>query len=138
MTDLKFDNRDLEMILDCLNDLKYESCKETCRNPCPDYDAPSEIASVIHDLILAYDQRKESFIELYMAVNHNQKEYFHCPKCKRILNVDCDWKFKNQNIMGIPMFDLKDKETVFYCKDCGWTREEAPFEEVKVGGNQAE
>ena len=28
MSDLKFDKRDLDMVLDCLNDLKYEDCKE--------------------------------------------------------------------------------------------------------------
>lgn len=40
--------------------------------------------------------------------------------------------------MGIPMFDSRDKATEFYCEDCGWTGEEAPFEEVKEGGNQEE
>ena len=141
MSDLKFDKRDLDMILDCLDDFQYESCKETCRNPCPDYDAPSDIASVVHDLILAYSQRKEYFIELYMAVNPNQKDYFHCPKCKRILNSSIDWKFESEHKSGHVMIvegEPGKRKEVFYCKDCGWTGEEAPFEEVKVGGNQAE
>jgi hypothetical protein len=64
-----------------------------------------------------------------MAANPNQKNYFRCPKCKRILDTNLDWKFK-----GEP----GKCEEVFYCKDCGWTGEEAPFEEVKEGGNQAE
>lgn len=138
MSDLEFDKRDLDMVLDCLDDLKYESCKETCRNPCPDYDAPSEIGEVIHDLVSAYNQRKEHFISLYMAVNPNQTDYFCCPKCKRILNAHTDWRLKDEHIMGIPMFDSKDKATEFYCEDCGWTGEKAPFEEVKEGGDQAE
>lgn len=28
MIDLKFDKRDLDMVLECLDDLKYASCKE--------------------------------------------------------------------------------------------------------------
>ncbi len=136
MEDLKFDKKDLDMILDCLNDLKYESCKGVCDNPY--YDTPRTIASDIHSLIFKYDCKRDRYIELYMAINPNQKDYFHCPKCKRILNASLDWKFKNKNIMGIPMFDSKDKETVFYCKDCGWTGEEAPFGEAKSGGNQEE
>lgn len=85
-----------------------------------------------------YKQKRERYIELYMNANPNQKDYFRCPKCKRILNAHTNWRLKAEHIIGIPMFDSQDKATEFYCEDCGWTGEEAPFEEVKEGGNQAE
>ena len=136
MEDLKFDKKDLDMILDCLNDLKYESCKGVCDNPY--YDTPRTIASDIHALIFKYDCKRDRYIELYMAINPNQKDYFHCPKCKRILNVFEDWKFKDETIHGVLSPDLGKREEVFYCKDCGWTGEEAPFGEAKSGGNREE
>ena len=33
MSDLKFDKRDLDMVLDCLDDLKYEDCKRAVSDP---------------------------------------------------------------------------------------------------------
>lgn len=122
MSDLKFDKRDLDMILDCLDDLKYALCKETVADPY--FKGVTGVATDIHGIMFMCKQKREHYIELYMNANPNQKDYFHCPKCKRILNVYEDWKFKD--------------EKVFYCEDCGWTGEKAPFEEVKEGGNQAE
>ena len=136
MSDLKFDKRDLGMVLDCLDDLKYEDCKRAVSEPY--WESPKGTAESVHELISGYSRKKEHYIELYMATNPNQKDYFRCPKCKRILNTHTDWRLKNEHIMGIPMFDSKDKATEFYCEDCGWTGEEAPFGEVKEGGNQAE
>lgn len=136
MSDLKFDKRDLDMVLDCLDDLKYEQCKEAVADPY--WKGAKETAYDVHGLISYYRRKREYYIELYMAANPNQKDYFLCPKCKRILNAHTDWRLKNEHIMGIPMFDSQDKATEFYCKDCGWTGEKAPFEEVKEGGNQAE
>lgn len=127
MIDLKFDKRDLDMVLECLVDLKYASCKEAVADPY--WKGAKETAYDVHSLISYYGRKKEYYIELYMAANPNQKNYFRCPKCKRILDTNLDWKFK-----GEP----GKCEEVFYCKDCGWTGEEAPFEEVKEGGNQAE
>lgn len=122
MSDLKFDKRDLDMILDCLDDLKYEDCKKVVSESY--WDELKATVESVHELISKYSREREYYIDLYMAANPNQKDYFHCPKCKRILNVYEDWKFKD--------------EKVFYCEDCGWTGEKAPFEEVKEGGNQAE
>lgn len=125
MSDLKFDKRDLDMILDCLSDLQYESCKEAVADPY--FEGVTGVAADIHGVMFIYKQKRERYIELYMAANPNQKDYFRCPKCKRILNVDLDWKFESEH-----------KKEVFFCEDCGWTREKAPFEEVKEGGNQTE
>lgn len=127
MSDLKFDKKDLDMVLECLDDLKYASCKEAVADPY--WKGAKETAYDVHSLISYYGRKKEYYIELYMAANPNQKNYFRCPKCKRILDTNLDWKFK-----GEP----GKCEEVFYCKDCGWTGEETPFEEVKEGGNQAE
>ena len=33
MSDLKFDKKDLDMVLECLDDLKYASCKEAVADP---------------------------------------------------------------------------------------------------------
>lgn len=136
MSDLKFDKRDLDVVLDCLDDLKYESCKEAVADPY--WKGVRETTYDVHSLISYYRRKREYYIDLYIDANPNQKDYFLCPKCKRILNVHTDWRFKDEHIMGIPMFDSKDKATEFYCEDCGWTGEKAPFEEVKEGGNQAE
>lgn len=136
MSDLKFDKRDLDMVLDCLNDLKYESCKEAVADPY--FKGPIGVATDIHGIVFMYKQRSERYIKLYMDANPNQKDYFRCSKCNRILNAHTDWRLKNEHIMGIPMFDSQNKATEFYCEDCGWTGEKAPFEEVKEGGNQAE
>lgn len=136
MSDLKFDKKDLDMVLECLNDLKYASCKEAVADPY--FEGPIRVATDIHGIVFMYKQRSERYIKLYMDANPNQKDYFRCPKCKRILNAHTDWRLKNEHIMGIPMFDSKNKATEFYCEDCGWTGEKAPFEEVKEGGNQAE
>jgi hypothetical protein len=127
MIDLKFDKRDLDMVLDCLDDLKYASCKEAVADPY--FEGAIGVATDVHGIVFMYKQRSERYIKLYMDANPNQKDYFHCPKCKRILDTNLDWKFK-----GEP----GKCEEVFYCKDCGWTGKEAPFEEVKEGGNQAE
>lgn len=129
MSDLKFDKRDLDMVLDCLNDLKYEDCKKAVSEPY--WGGPKGTAESVHELISGYSRKKEHYIELYMAANPNQKDYFHCPKCKRILDTNSDWKFNDEYKLGHCI-------AVFYCKDCGWTGEEAPFEEVTVGENQAE
>lgn len=136
MSDLKFDKRDLNMVLDCLDDLKYESCKKAVEDT--NFDGVTRIATDIHGIMFMYKQNRERYIELYMAANPDQKDYFRCPKCKRILSVHTDWRFKDEHIMGIPMFDSQNKATEFYCVDCGWTGEEAQFEEVKEGGNQEE
>ena len=139
MSDLKFDKKDLDMVLECLDDLKYASCKEAVADPYG--KGAKETAYDVHGLISSYRRKKEYYIELYMAVNPDQKDYFRCPKCKRILNVDLDWKFKDEYKLGhctIVGGEPGKREEVFYCKDCGWTGEEAPFEEVKEGGNQAE
>ena len=139
MSDLKFDKRDLDMVLDCLDDLKYASCKEAVADPY--WKGAKETAYDVHSLISYYGRKKEYYIELYMAANPDQKDYFRCPKCKRILNVNLDWKFKDECKLGhctIVGGEPGKREEVFYCKDCGWTGEEAPFEEVKEGGNQEE
>lgn len=136
MIDLKFDKKDLGMVLECLNDLKYEDCKKAVSDPY--WEGPKGTAESVHELISGYSRKKEHYIELYMAANPNQKDYFRCPKCKRILNAHTDWRLKDEYIMGIPMFDSQNKATEFYCEDCGWTGEKAPFEEVKEGGNQTE
>lgn len=136
MSDLKFDKKDLDMVLECLDDLKYASCKEAVADPY--WKGAKETAYDVHGLISYYRRKKKYYIELYMAANPNQKDYFRCPKCKRILNAHTDWRLKDEHIMGIPMFDSQNKATEFYCEDCGWTGEKAPFEEVKEGGNQAE
>lgn len=136
MSDLKFDKRDLDMVLECLVDLKYASCKEAVADHY--FKGAPRVTTDIHGIMFMYKQKRERYIELYMNANPNQKDYFRCPKCKRILNAHTDWRLKAEHIMGIPMFDSRDKATEFYCEDCGWTGEEAPFEEVKEGGNQAE
>lgn len=136
MSDLKFDKKDLGMVLKCLDDLKYASCKEAVADPY--WKGAKETAYDVHSLISYYGRKKEYYIELYMAANPNQKGYFHCPKCKRILNVHEDWKFKDEEVKEIFGPNVGKREEVFYCKDCGWTGEKAPFEEVKEGGNQAE
>lgn len=136
MIDLKFDKRDLDMVLECLDDLKYASCKEAVADHY--FKGAPRVTTDIHGIMFMYKQKRERYIELYMNANPNQKDYFRCPKCKRILNAHTNWRLKAEYIMGIPMFDSQDKETEFYCEDCGWTGEEAPFEEVKEGGNQAE
>lgn len=141
MIDLKFDKRDLDMVLECLDDLKYESCKEAVADPYFAGDGEIGVATDVHGIVLGYKQQSEHYIELYMDANPNQKDYFRCPKCKRILNAHTDWKFKDEYKLGhctIVGGEPGKREEVFYCKDCGWTREEAPFEEVKEGGNQAE
>ena len=129
MSGLKFDKRDLDMVLECLNDLKYEDCKKAVNEPY--WEGPKGTAESVHELISGYSRKKEHYIELYMATNPNQPDYFRCPKCKRILDTNSDWKFKDDHKLG-------HCTEVFYCKDCGWTGEEAPFEEVTVGENQAE
>lgn len=136
MSDLKFDKRDLNMVLDCLADLKYEDCKKAVSEPY--LEGLKATVESVHELISKYSREREYYIDLYMAANPNQKDFFHCPKCKRILNAHTDWRLKDEHIMGIPMFDSQNKATEFYCEDCGWTGEKAPFEEVKEGGNQAE
>ena len=139
MSDLKFDKRDLDMVLDCLDDLKYESCKKAVDDPY--WKGAKETAYDVHSLISNYDRKKEYYIELYMATNPDQKDYFRCPKCTRILNVALDWKFKDEYKLGHCAFvggEPGKREEVLYCKDCGWTGEKAPFEEVKEGGNQEE
>lgn len=136
MSDLKFDKRDLNMVLECLDDLKYEDCKKAVSEPY--WEGLKATVESVHDLISKYSREREYYIDLYMAANPNQKDFFHCPKCKRILNAHTDWRLKDEHIMGIPMFDSQNKATEFYCEDCGWTGEKAPFEEVKEGGNQAE
>lgn len=139
MIDLKFDKRDLDMVLECLNDLKYASCKEVVADPYG--KGAKETAYDVHSLISYYGRKKEYYIELYMDANPNQKNYFRCPKCKRILNVNLDWKFKDEYKLGhctIVGGEPGKREEVFYCEDCGWTGEEAPFEEVKEGENRAE
>ena len=136
MNDLKFDKRDLDMVLECLNDLKYELCKKAVEDPY--FEGVTGVATDIHGLMFMYKQKSERYIGLYMDANPNQKDYFHCPRCKRILNAHTDWRLKDEHIMGIPMFDSQNKATEFYCVDCGWTGEKAHFEEVKEGGNQAE
>lgn len=136
MSDLKFDKRDLDIVLDCLDDLKYASCKEAVADHY--FKGAPRVTTDIHGIMFMYKQKRERYIELYMNANPNQKDYFRCPKCKRILNAHTDWRLKAEHIMGIPMFDSRDKATEFYCEDCGWTGEEAPFEEVKEGGNQEE
>ena len=136
MSDLKFDKKDLGMVLECLDDLKYASCKEAVADHY--FKGAPRVTTDIHGIMFMYKQQRERYIELYMNANPNQKDYFRCPKCKRILNAHTDWRLKAEHIMGIPMFDSRDKATEFYCEDCGWTGEEAPFEEVKEGGNQEE
>lgn len=136
MSDLKFDKKDLGMVLECLDDLKYVSCKEAVADHY--FKGAPRVTTDIHGIMFMYKQKRERYIELYMNANPNQKDYFRCPKCKRILNAHTDWRLKAEHIMGIPMFDSRDKATEFYCEDCGWTGEEAPFEEVKEGGNQEE
>lgn len=136
MSDLKFDKRDLDVVLDCLDDLKYEDCKRAVSDTY--FEGPKRTAESVHELISGCSRKKGYYIKIYMIANPNQKDYFLCPKCKRILNAHTDWRLKDEHIMGIPMFDSKDKATEFYCEDCGWTGEKAPFEEVKEGGNQAE
>ena len=136
MSDLKFDKRDLDMALECLDDLRYASCKEAVADTY--FNGPNVVATDIHGIVFMYKQWSELYIGLYMDANPNQKDYFHCPRCKRILNANTDWRLKDEHIMGIPMFDSQNKATEFYCEDCGWTREKAPFEEVKECGNQAE
>lgn len=136
MSDLKFDKKDLDMVLECLDDLKYASCKEAVADHY--FKGAPRVTTDIHGIMFMYKQKRERYIELYMNANPNQKDYFRCPKCKRILNAHTDWRLKAEHIMGIPMFDSRDKATEFYCEDCGWTGEEAPFEEVKEGGNQEE
>lgn len=136
MSDLKFDKKDLGMVLECLDDLKYASCKEAVADHY--FKGAPRVTTDIHGIMFMYKQKRERYIELYMNANPNQKDYFRCPKCKRILNAHTDWRLKAEHIMGIPMFDSRDKATEFYCEDCGWTGEEAPFEEVKEGGNQEE
>ena len=136
MSDLKFDKNDLDMILEGLNALKYESCKEAVADPY--FEGVTGVAADIHGLMFMYKQREERYIELYMEVNPNQKDFFHCPKCKRILNVYADRKLKDEDEKSLSWRDLSKREEIFYCKDCGWNGEEAPFEEVKVGENQTE
>lgn len=136
MSDLKFDKRDLDMVLACLDDLKYEDCKRAVGDPY--WEGPKGTAESVHELISGYSHKKKRYIELYMNTNPNQKDYFHCPKCKRILNVYEDWKFKDEEVKEIFGPNVGKREEVLYCKDCGWTGEKAPFEEVKEGGNQAE
>lgn len=139
MSDLKFDKRDLDMVLDCLNDLKYESCKKAVEDHY--FNGPIVVATDIHGIAFTYKQWRERYIELYMDANPNQKDYFRCPKCNRILNVALDWKFKDEYKLGhctIVGGEPGKREEVFYCGECGWTGEKAPFEEVKEGENQAE
>ena len=139
MSDLKFDKRDLDMVLECLNDFKYELCKESVADHY--FDDVTGVATDIHEHMFMYKQRSERYIRLYMDANPNQKDYFHCPRCKRILDTNLDWKFKDEYKLGHCTFvggEPGKREEVFYCKDCGWTGEKAPFEEVKEGGNQEE
>ena len=139
MSDLKFDKRDLDMVLECLDDLKYEDCKRAVSEPY--WEGLKATVESVHDLISKYIRKKEYCIELYMAANPDQKDYFRCPKCKRILNAHTDWKFKDEYKLGhctIVGGEPGKREEVFYCEDCGWTGEEAPFEGVKEGGNQEE
>lgn len=139
MIDLKFDKKDLDMVLECLDDLKYASCKEAVADPY--FEGAIGVAADVHGIVFMYKQRSERYIELYMAANPNQKDYFRCPKCKRILNAHTDWKFKDEYKLGhctIVGGEPGKREEVFYCEGCGWTGKEAPFEEVKEGGNQAE
>ena len=139
MIDLKFDKRDLDMVLECLDDLKYASCKEAVADHY--FKGAPRVTTDIHGIMFMYKQKRERYIELYMNANPNQKDYFRCPKCNRILDTNLDWKFKDEYKLGhctIVGGEPGKREEVFYCEDCGWTGEEAPFEEVKEGGNQAE
>ena len=136
MSDLKFDKRDLDMVLDCLDDLQYEDCKRAVSEPY--WRGPKGTVESVHELISGYSRKKEHYIELYIATNPNQKDYFRCPKCKRILNAYKNWMFKNEEVKAIFGPNVGKREKVFFCEDCGWTGEKAPFEEVKEGGDQAE
>lgn len=136
MSDLKFDKRDLDMVLECLDDLKYASCKEAVADHY--FKGAPRVTADIHGIMFMYKQKRERYIEFYMNANPNQKDYFRCPKCKRILNVYEDWKFKDEEVKEFFGPNVGKREEVFYCEDCGWTGEKAPFEEVKEGGNQAE
>lgn len=136
MIDLKFDKRDLGMILDCLDDLQYASCKEAVADPY--FEGVIGVAADIHGIMFTYKQKRERYIELYMDANPNQPDYFRCPKCNRILNVYTDWRFKDEEVKAIFGPNVGKREKIFFCEDCGWTGGKAPFEEVKEGGNQAE
>lgn len=103
MSDLKFDKRDLDMVLDCLNDLKYALCKKAVEDPY--FKGALRVATDIHGIMFMYKEKREHYIDLYMDANPNQKDYFYCPKCNRILNAHTDWRLKDEHIIGIPMFD---------------------------------
>ena len=49
MSDLKFDKRDLDIVLECLNDLKYELCKKAVEDPY--WKGAKETAYDVHNLI---------------------------------------------------------------------------------------
>ena len=53
-----------------------------------------------------------------------------------ILNADGDIVETYEGVSGV--VSNYTSISLFYCEDCGWTGEKAPFEEVKEGGNQAE
>lgn len=60
MIDLKFDKKDLDMVLECLVDLKYASCKEAVADPY--FNGAIRVAADIHGIVFMYKQRSERYI----------------------------------------------------------------------------
>lgn len=56
MNDLKFDKRDLDIVLDCLDDLKYEDCKKMVSEPY--LEGLKATAENVHALISKYSRKK--------------------------------------------------------------------------------
>ena len=67
MIDLKFDKRDLDVVLDCLDDLKYASCKEAVADHY--FKGSTRVATDIHGIMFMHKQKREHYIELYMNAN---------------------------------------------------------------------
>lgn len=56
MIDLKFDKMDLDIVLGCLDDLKYEDCKKAVSEQY--WEGIKGTAESVHELISGYSRKK--------------------------------------------------------------------------------
>lgn len=104
----------------CMND-----CKLAFRNG-SEYREVENI-SVIERIIEKKDKQNGRYIELYTKANPGQRDYFHCPKCGKIVDAVVNWKFaEEEDLKSLEGGKLMDK--IYYC-NCGWIAKDIPNEE---------
>lgn len=74
MSGLKFDKRDLDMVLECLNDLKYEDCKKAVSEPY--WEGPKGTAESVHELIRVTAEKRNIILScIWQQIPINQITY---------------------------------------------------------------